>query len=169
MGDPKKSRRKWQGPRHPWRKESLVSELALLGKYGLRNKRELWTAETKLKSFRERASEILAIEDPEVREAEEKKLIKRLAALGLLSEEAVLDNVLGLGVENILERRLQSVILKLGFAATPYQSRQLIVHGHVLLNGRRVTSPGYLVNRDDEPKLTCDIKLTSPEAAPQEA
>ncbi|MGB9880609.1 MAG: 30S ribosomal protein S4, partial [Anaerolineae bacterium] len=153
----------------PWRKESLVSELALLGKYGLRNKRELWTAETRLKSFRKRASEILAIEDPGVREAEEKKLVQRLASLGLMSEEAVLDNVLSLNVENILDRRLQSVLLKLGFAATPYQSRQLIVHGHVLLDGRRVTSPGYLVKRDDEPKITCDIKLTSPEAAPQEA
>lgn len=169
MGDPKKSRRKWQGPRHPWRKESLVSELALLGKYGLRNKRELWTAETKLKSFRERASEILAIEDPVIRETEEKKLVQRLASLGLLSEEAILDNVLSLNVENILDRRLQSVLLKLGFATTPYQSRQLIVHGHVLLEGRRVTSPGYLVKRDEESKLTCDIKMTSPEAASQEA
>jgi len=169
MGDPKKSRRKWQGPRHPWRKESLVSELALLGKYGLRNKRELWTAATNLKSFRERASEILAIEDPEVRAAEEKKLIQRLSSLGLMSEEAVLDNVLGLSVENILDRRLQSVVMKLGFAATPYQSRQLIVHGHVLLDGRRVTSPGYMVKRDEEPKITCDIKLASPEAAQQEA
>lgn len=169
MGDPKKSRRKWQGPRRPWSKESLVSELALLGKYGLRNKRELWTAETKLKSFREQASEILAIEDPELRASEEKKLIQRLSSLGLLSEEAVLDNVLGLSVENILERRLQSVVLKLGYAATLYQSRQLIVHGHVLLNGRRVTSPGYIVKRNDEPKITCDLKLASIEAAQQEA
>ncbi len=169
MGDPKKSRRKWQGPRHPWKKERLVSELALLGKYGLRNKRELWTAETKLKSIRKRASEILAIEDPEVREAEEKKLVQRLASLALLSEGAVLDNVLSLNVENILDRRLQSVLLKLGFAATPYQSRQLIVHGHVLLDGRRVTSPGYMVKRDDEMKIACDIKITAPEAVTEEA
>ncbi|MEJ5292297.1 MAG: 30S ribosomal protein S4 [Candidatus Methanosuratincola sp.] len=169
MGDPKKSRRKWQGPRHPWRKDSLVSELALLGKYGLRNKRELWTAETRLKSFRKRASEILAIEDPVVREAEEKKLVQRLASLGLLNEDAVLDNVLSLNVENILDRRLQSVLLKLGFASTPYQSRQFIVHGHVLLEGRRITSPGYLVKRDDEPKINCDIRMAVPEAASQEA
>ncbi|MBC7120733.1 MAG: 30S ribosomal protein S4 [Candidatus Methanosuratus sp.] len=169
MGDPKKSRRKWQGPRHPWRKENLVSELALLGKYGLRNKRELWRANTQLKSFRGRASEILSIEDPEVRNAEEKKLVMRLAKLGLLSEDAVLDNVLSLSVENILDRRLQSVLMRVGLASTPYQSRQLIVHGHILLDGRRVTSPGYLVKMDEESRITCDIRVASPEAAPQEA
>ncbi|MDI9644486.1 MAG: 30S ribosomal protein S4 [Candidatus Verstraetearchaeota archaeon] len=169
MGDPKKSRRKWQGPRHPWRQENLNAELSLLGKYGLRNKRELWTANTLLKSYRERASTILAEEDPEVRNAEERKLVLKLATLGLLNEDAVLDNILSLSVENILDRRLQHVIVKLGYAATPFQARQLIVHGHVFVNGRRVTSPGYLVKRDEESKITCDIQVTHGEVAAEAA
>jgi len=40
MGDPKKSRRKWEGPGHPWIRINLEKEQVLIGKYGLRNKRE---------------------------------------------------------------------------------------------------------------------------------
>lgn len=169
MGDPKKSRRRWEGPRHPWRQENLTAELSLLGKYGLRNKRELWRANTLLKSYRERASEILAEENPEVRNAEERKLVIKLARLGLLNDDAVLDNILSLNVENILDRRLQNVIVKLGYAATPFQARQFVVHGHVLVKGRRITSPGYLVKRDEEPEITCVIQVTKSEAAKEAA
>jgi len=165
MGDPKKSRRQWQGPRHPWKKDSLIKELSLLGKYGLRNKRELWIANSTLKSYRNQASAILALEES-IRVEREKTLIKKLTQQGLLTEEAVLDNVLGLNVDDILERRLQTIVLKLRMAATPYQARQFIVHGHVNVGGRRMTSPGYLVSRDEELNIRCAINLTT---APEQA
>ena len=149
MGDPRKSRKKWIGPKHPWIKERLVKELELMGRYGLRNKRELWKAHTMARRFRHQARSLLALPD-EVREVEEKKLIERLAKLGLVPENAKLDNVLGLTEEHILERRLQTIVYRKGLASTIHQARQYIVHGHIAIKGRRVTSPGYLVDVEEE-------------------
>jgi small subunit ribosomal protein S4 len=163
MGDPKKSRRRWQGPRHPWKKDNLDRELSLLGKYGLRNKRELWYANSIIKSYRNQASAILALEESE-RAVKENALIKKLSKLGLLNEGAVLDNILDLSVDEILERRLQTILLKLNMAKTLYQARQLIVHGHISIGDRRVSAPGYLVSRDEESNIKCGIKI--PEAEP---
>ncbi|MGC8936866.1 MAG: 30S ribosomal protein S4 [Candidatus Methanomethylicaceae archaeon] len=155
MGDPKKSRRRWEGPRHPWKKENLEKELALVGKYGLRNKKELWVANSLLRDYRNQATYILGLEESE-RVKKERELIKKLSNLGLLNEDAVLDDVLGLSIEDILERRLQTLLMKLNLAKTPYQARQLIVHGHVYIGNRRVSAPGYLVNREEESMIRCE-------------
>lgn len=158
MGDPKKSRRRWQGPRHPWKKDNLALELNLVGRFGLRNKRELYYSNYVLKSYRKQAGEILALTEAD-RPVKEKDLIKKLAKLGLLGEDAVLDSVLGLKVEDILERRLQTILMKINKARTPYQARQLIVHGHVRIGNRRISSPGYLVSREEESKIVCALDL----------
>lgn len=149
MGDPKKSRRTWSGPRHPWRKDRLLEESRLIGIYGLRNKRELWKAATIVRRFRHRARALLAA-PPEIREKEEKILVNKLIKLGLLKEGAVLDDVLNLRVEDLLERRLQTIVYRKGLARSIYEARQLIVHGHVAIGGRRIRSPGYIVSRDEE-------------------
>jgi small subunit ribosomal protein S4 len=149
MGDPKKSRRLWEGPRTPWRRDRLLEESRLLGVYGLRNKRELWKATTIVRYFRHRARALLAA-PVEVREREEKKLVEKLIELGLLKEGAKLDDVLNLRVEDLLERRLQTIVYKKGLAKTVYEARQLIVHGHIAIAGRRITSPSYIVPRDEE-------------------
>jgi small subunit ribosomal protein S4 len=156
MGDPKKSRKRWQGPRHPWKKDNLIKELSLVGKFGLRNKRELWCSNSVLKSYRKQAGTILALEESE-RVVKEKDLINKLSKLGLLNEGAVLDSILGLNVEDILERRLQTILLKNNKATTPYQARQMIVHGHVRIGNRRVSSPGYLVSRAEESQISCTL------------
>jgi len=149
MGDPRKPRKKWESPKHPWVKERLVREIELMGYYGLRNKREIWKAETLARYFRHRARSLLAL-PPDVRVREEKALLSRLVKLGVLPENATLDDVLGLKAEHFLERRLQTIVWKKGLARTPYQARQLIVHGHIAVAGRRIRSPGYLVSRDEE-------------------
>ncbi len=149
MGDPRKSRKKWIGPKHPWRKERLMYEMRLVGEYGLRNKRELWIAQTIIRKFRHQARSLLAV-PREIREKAEKALLHRLYRLGLLPENATLDDVLSLSVEDLLERRLQTIVYRKGLARTIYQARQLIVHGHIAIAGRRVTAPGYLVTRDEE-------------------
>ncbi len=159
MGDPKKPRKTWEGPKHPWIKERLVRELELVGKYGLRNKRELWKAETLARYFRHRARKLLAL-PPEAREKEEKALLSKLYQLGVLPENATLDDVLNLTAEHFLERRLQTIVYKKGLARTIYQARQLIVHGHIAIAGRRIRSPGYLVKRDEEDLV--DYAPTSP-------
>jgi small subunit ribosomal protein S4 len=153
VGDPKKPRKTWSGPRHPWRKEVLMEESRLLGLYGLRNKRELWKAASIVRYFRHRARALLAA-PPDVREREEKALIGKLIKLGLLREGAKLDNVLDLRVEDLLERRLQTLVYRKGLARTMYEARQLIAHGHIAIKGRRIRSPGYLVTVDEEPYIS---------------
>jgi small subunit ribosomal protein S4 len=150
MGDPKKSRKSWERPGHPWIKERLIREMELVGKYGLRNKKELWKAQTLLREFRRRAKALLSL-PPELRAVREKELVSKLYRLGLLnSENAAVEDILALDVESVLERRLQTIVFKKGLASSIHHARQLITHGHIAIGVRRVTSPGYLVNRDEE-------------------
>jgi len=49
----------------------------------------------------------------------------------------------------LLERRLDNVVYRLGFACTRRQARQFVVHGHILVNGKKVNIPSYLVSVGD--------------------
>jgi small subunit ribosomal protein S4 len=99
------------------------------------------------------------------REVLEKQLLARLNRLGILPETAVLDNVLDMSLEDILERRLQTLVFRKGMAKSIHQARQLITHGHVAISDRRALSPSYLVLRDEEANLT--FAPTSPAANPE--
>jgi small subunit ribosomal protein S4 len=153
MGDPKKSRKQYSRPRSPWRADQLAQELYLLGTFGLRNKRELWKAQTQLSSVRKQARTLLAATEA-VRLREEKKLLDSLRRRGLIGEAATLDDILSLTVEDMLSRRLQSMVFKKGMSLSPLHSRQLIVHGHVSVGGRIITVPGYEVGGKDESTIT---------------
>lgn len=159
MGDPKFSRRLYTRPSHPWEGERIKAENELLKKYGLKNKRELWKAQSVLRRFRQRARQLQALvryADPQA-DKERDELIGRLARIGLLPVEgATLDDVLSLDVEAVLSRRLQTLAFVKGLAFTPTQARQFIVHGHVSVAGRRVTVPGYIVNRTEEVAIGYD-------------
>ncbi|AWR97118.1 30S ribosomal protein S4 [Acidianus sulfidivorans JP7] len=153
MGDPRKSRKKWEGPGLPWIRESLTHEQELLGKYGLRNKKEIWLARTIVREFRHMARTLLAL-PPAERLVREKQLIGKVYRMGLLnSQNATVDDILGLKEEDLLERRLQTIVFKKGLARTIYQARQLIVHGHIAIGGKKITSPGYIVPRDEEDSI----------------
>ena len=153
MGDPKRQRRKFDTPRFPWRKDILNEELKLLGTYGLRNKHELWRHETQLSKFRGIARSLIG-RPAEERMKMENELLTRLKKIGILQETAVLDDVLDLSIEDLLERRLQTLVFRKTLTKTVHQSRQLITHGHITLDNRRVTVPGYIVCREEEKTLT---------------
>jgi small subunit ribosomal protein S4 len=153
MGDPKRQRRKFETPRFPWRKDILGEELRLLGTFGLRNKHELWRHETQLSKFRGIARSLIG-KPVEERMKMENELLTRLKKLGVLQETAVLDEVLDLSIEDLLERRLQTLVFRKSLTKTVHQARQLITHGHITLNNRRVTVPGYIVSREEEKSLT---------------
>jgi len=153
MGDPKKQRKKYDTPRFPWRTDIMQGELKLIGDYGLRNKHELWRHETLLSKFRGIARALIG-ETPEERKKMEDELLVRLKKLGVLDETAVLDDVLDLTIEDILERRFQTIVFRKGLAKTMQQSRQLIGHGHMSIGNRRVTTPGYIVPRPEEGQIT---------------
>ena len=153
MGDPKRQRKKFETPRHPWRVDVLGEELKLLGQFGLRNKRELWKHETQLTKYRDIARSLLAM-PPERRARLESELLAKLFNLGLVEEGASVENVLDLVVQDILERRFQTQVSRLGLAKTLCQSRQLIIHGHIYVGDRKLTSPSCLVKRGAESKIT---------------
>ena len=152
MGDPKKQRKKFETPRFRWRKDILQEELKLIGQYGLRNKHELWRHKTMLSKTRGIARSLIG-KTPEERVKMENELLTRLKKLGILSETAVLDNVLDLSIEDLLERRLQTIVFRKGLARTAFQSRQLITHGHITIGNRRVTVPSYTVSKEEEPNV----------------
>jgi len=153
MGDPKKQRKKYETPRFPWRTDTLEADLNKLGQYGLRNKKELWRHKTMLSKYRGIARSLLGMPAEERRKLE-KQLLEKLHRLGILPETAVLDDVLDLALEDILERRLQTLVFRKGLAKSIYQARQLITHGHVAIEGKRVSSTSYLVPREEEAKIT---------------
>jgi len=162
LGDPRKARKTYSRPRSPWRADQLAQELYLLGTFGLRNKRELWKAQTHLSSVRKQARTLLAATQ-QVRVREEKKLLTSLNRQGLVAEGAALDDILNLTVEDVLGRRLQTLVFKRGMAISPLHARQLVVHGHVVVGERSITIPGYLVKRDEEGSIKL-IGLKAPEA-----
>ncbi len=142
-------KKKYESPKHPWERTRIEREAEIRRKYGLRTKREIWRAETILRRFRREARRLQAMLG-EAAEREKKQLIDKLVSLKLLEENAALDDVLSLTLEDILERRLQTVVYRKGLASTPKQARQFIVHGHIVVKGRKVTVPSYMVKADEE-------------------
>jgi len=170
VGDPKKIKKKYLRPRKPWDKKRLDEERILKETYGLKNKKELWVTEKMLKNKRQNARKLLALE-LEKRIQREKELMNSLKTIGLLKENATMDDTLGLKIEEFLERRLQTVVWRKGLANTAKQARQFIVHGHIAINGKKVNIPSYLVKADEENKITFYKKelILKPETKKKEA
>lgn len=152
MGDPRKTRKHFKRPLKIWSKANIEREKALKVGYGLKNKREIWKTETLLRKKRHSARSLLAL-PLEKRIKRENELLGSLSRLGILSDKAVLDDVLTLNVESFLERRLQTLAWRKGLANTAVQARQFVVHGHVAIDGKRVTAPSYLVSAEEESKI----------------
>ena len=166
MGNPRKSRKKYETPSHPWQEDRIKRENELLKKYGLKNKREIWKAETTLRKYRSKTRDLLAkagFGDPQY-EKESRQLLDHLVLMNIIKPNSTLDDVLALGVEDILSRRLQTLVYLKGLASTPKQARQLIVHGHISIRDRRVTIPSYMVRSDEEREIgySADSPLNDP-------
>jgi len=152
MGDPKTSRRVWQKPKRPLNYNLIMDELKTLGTFGLKTKRELWKTQTELSRVRLQARSLLALRQDE-RERKEPILKQSLSKIGLVNEDSTLDDVLNLQVTDLLSRRLQTVAQKKLYFKTPYQARQAIVHGHIMIGDSVVTIPSYIVKTEEEAKI----------------
>jgi len=146
----RKIRKKLKTPLRPWDKDRIEEERKLLEKYGLRRKREIWKSESILRKYRRRARIISAKNDKEG----EKILLDKLYKMGVLETRDVdLGAVLGLKVNDILNRRLQTIVFEKGLANTFLQARQVITHGHITVEEKKNVFPSYLVPRDIENKI----------------
>jgi small subunit ribosomal protein S4 len=74
--------------------------------------------------------------------------------MNIMSGDVNIDDVLSLQVSDQLGRRLQTLVYRKGFARSPKQARQFITHGHIAINGKKVTIPGYLVNAEEEEHIS---------------
>jgi small subunit ribosomal protein S4 len=152
MGDPKYPRRVWRKPKRPLNYELKMEELKTLGTFGLRTKRELWKAHTELSRVRHQARSLLALRQ-EIRAEKEPILMKSLARIGLVSSDATLDDVLNLNADDLLSRRFQTIVTKKFDFKTPYQARQAVIHGHVMIGDRKIDIPSYIVTVEEEDSI----------------
>src|SRR5215467_3012385 len=167
MGDPRTPKKSYHRPRRIWTTDQLNAELYILGSFGLRNKRELWKAQTEVARFRNQARALLALAT-EARTEKESRLLKSLNRLGLVTESASLDDILNLKIEDLLERRLQTIVMKKSGTKSPYQARQVVSHGHVSIGNRKVNLPGYMVKTEEESKILLHVEIPSTaQPAPQ--
>jgi small subunit ribosomal protein S4 len=168
MGDPRKPKKTYSRPRRMWTTDQLSAELYLVGTYGLRNKRELWKAQTEVARLRNQARALLSL-SAEARSDKETQLLNFLNRLGLINEGATLDDILNLKIEDLLERRLQNIIMRKTGNKSPYLSRQLVVHRHVSIGNRFINLPGYLVKKNEEQQILVHLDVhRSTSGTPQE-
>ncbi|KAJ3413076.1 40S ribosomal protein S9 [Chytridiales sp. JEL 0842] len=149
-------------PKRPFESERLDQELKLAGEYGLRNKREIYRVGLTLSKIRRAARDLLTRPDKDPRRLfEGNALIRRLIRIGVLDEtKAKLDYVLGLKVEDFLERRLQTQVFKLGLAKSIHHARVLIRQRHIRVGKQIVNIPSFMVRLDSQKHI--DFALTSP-------
>ncbi len=171
MGDPRRLRNKSERPKKLWDADRLTEEKALKLEFGLKNMRELWMATSELKKYRREARRLLSLTEEERRD-DAGKILAKLARFGMLREGGTIDEVLSLEVRMILERRLQTIVLRKGLARTMPQSRQLVTHGYITVNGSRVTRPSYLVKLSEDVAYARPIDINvkagaEPEKAPE--
>ena len=117
MGDPKKAKKRYFTPAHPWNKVAIEEEGKLKKDYGLKNKKEIYIASSFLKKYKDITKRLIADRTAQG-EKEKLQMLEKLQRIGLLPTGAKLDHVLSLQLKDILDRRLQSVVCKKGFAKT---------------------------------------------------
>lgn len=149
MGDPKKLRKKYYTPAHPWNKVAIETERQFCKEYGLVKKKEIYIANSFLKKYKDIAKRLIA--DTTAQGAKEgQQVIEKLQRLGLVQAGAKLDHVLSLELKDILERRLQSLICRKGLARSMKQARQYITHRHITIGSKEITFPSYLASLQEE-------------------
>ena len=148
----------YETPNHPYQGERIAQEADLLGRYGLKNKEELWRTQSELRSIRREARRLLGDAQGDVEAAEEagSAFMNRLRRIGILGQGDDISDVLSLEVTDLLERRVQTVAYRQGLANTPQQARQFIVHGHITVDGARVQRPSQKIEVDEEGSVAFD-------------
>jgi len=152
----------YKTPRRPFEKERLDQELKLVGEFGLKNKREVWRVQYAVSHIRGAARELLTMdEDDPKRLFEGAALLRRLHRYGVLPDDQnKLDLVLALKVQDFLNRRLQTVVFKLGYAKSIHHARVLIRQRHIRVGKQIVNIPSFLVRTDSQQHI--DYAIDSP-------
>ena len=160
MGDPKKLRKKYTKPNHPWQQMRIEEERELMRDYGMKNKKELWKMVSILKNYKKRVKKLIPRKDKQAK-IEEQELLKKAKSLNLVEKDAKIEDILGKSVRQILDRRLQTIVHKKGLASSIKQARQFVTHEHVVVNNKMVNSPSYLVRSGEERFVNLTQKMAN--------
>jgi small subunit ribosomal protein S4 len=148
----KRKHKKYSKPKRPFDKPRLEEEAEIKKEFGLKNKKEIWKANAQIKFLREKAKKIISAK-PEERE----KLFDKLKKIGL--EVNSTSDILALNKKDYLKRRLQTIVVLKKLAPTIKTSRQLISHKKILVNGKVINSPSYIVPIELEDKISLKKRI----------
>lgn len=153
----KKLKKQYETPSEGYDGERINREHELKEDYGLTTKKEIYKAQSQLRSLRREARKQIAEQDEE----QTKQLLRKTHQLGLTRKDGQLEDILTLNVTDILDRRLQTAVNRRGHSDTIKEARQLVTHGHVYVDGQKVTIPGYMLKTDEEKEL--ELRMPEPE------
>jgi small subunit ribosomal protein S4 len=154
----KRKHKKYSKPKRPFDKARIEEEAQIVKEFGLKNKKEIWKADARINAMREKAKRMINAD-----ENAKKKFFELLQKIGLKVES--LADVLSLDKKDYLNRRLQTIVFKKKFAPTIKTARQMIVHKKVLVDGKAVNIPSYIVPVELEDKITLKMSKKKIETA----
>lgn len=146
-----RKKKRYSRPKKAYEKSRIDEENLLLKKYALKNKLEVWKTTAKVNYFRKRAMALAKCSNEE-----QQILFSKLKALGLKTDS--ISDVLALKIEDLLERRLPTVVARKGIAKTPREARQMVTHRRITIDNNVTDSPSYLVTVDEENKIALKVK-----------
>ncbi len=152
----KRKHKTYSKPKRPFDKARIDEEAIIKKDYGLKNKKEIWKADSQIKSIREKAKKLIGVDA-----TEQQALFNRLKKIGL--DVNSISDVLSLDKKDFLNRRLQTILVKKKLSTTSKSARQLITHRKVLVEGKVVNSPSYIVPVHLEDKITLKEKAKKKE------
>lgn len=147
----KRKHKNYSRPKRPFDKARIEEEKIIVKEYGLKNKKEIWKTEAKIKLIRERAKKLVS-----AKEEDKKIFFDKLNKSGFKVNSIA--DVLSLTKEDLLKRRLQTIVFKKELAKSPKEARQMITHKKVLVDGKVVNIPSYIVSVEFEKKISVKPK-----------
>jgi small subunit ribosomal protein S4 len=141
----KRKHKSYSKPKRPFDKERIDEEAVIKKEFGLKNKKEIWKADAQIKKMREKAKKLIGKD-----EQDQKALFERLNKIGM--DVHSIADILALEKKNYLNRRLQTIVFKKELAQSVKEARQLITHKKVLVDGKVVNKPSFIVPLELEGK-----------------
>jgi small subunit ribosomal protein S4 len=143
----KRKHKTYSRPKQPFDKARIDEEAEIKKEFGLKNKREIWKADARIREIRDKAKKLIS-----ANEEDKQAFFARLKKIGFNVNS--ISDVLSLNKKDYLGRRLQTVLVKKGLATTSKSARQLITHKKVLIKGNSINAPSYIVPVELENKIS---------------
>lgn len=142
----KRKHKTYEKPKRPYDKARIDEEAQIKKEFGLKNKKEIWKAESEINSIREKAKKLIPVS-----EEEQQEFFQRLRKMGL--DVKSIHDVLSLDKKDYLNRRLQSIVFRKGLSNSIKEARQLIVHKKITVDGRKINRPSHIIPIELEDKI----------------